>query len=56
MDRGGKPINRPGDERKPYNGKQIGRLLLIVTVADLEWFTPKSKPVTYTSAFVELYN
>ena len=27
-----------------------------MTVADLQQFTPKSKPVTYTEAFIELYN
>ena len=27
-----------------------------MTVADPERFTPKGKPVTYTGAFVELYN
>ena len=31
-------------------------LLLSVTIADLERFTPKDKPVIYTGAFVELYN
>ena len=31
-------------------------LLLTVTVADLEWFTLKDKPITYTGGFVELYN
>ena len=36
--------------------KQIGKLLLIVTVVDLERFTVKGKPITYTGAFVELYN
>ncbi len=30
--------------------------MLTVIVADLERFTLKSKPVTYTEAFVELYN
>ena len=30
--------------------------MLTVTVANLEWFTPKSKLVTYTRALVELYN
>ena len=49
---GGEPRN----ERKPWNGKLIGRLLLTVTVADLERFAFKGKPVTYTRAFVELYN
>ena len=56
MDRGGEPINRPSNKGKPWNGKLIGRLLLTVTVADPERFTPKGKPVIYTGAFVELYN
>lgn len=56
MDRGGEPINRPGNEKKPWNGKLIGRLLLTVSMADLKRFTLKGKPVTYTGAFVELYN
>ena len=30
--------------------------MLIITVADSEWFTLKSKPITFTRAFVELYN
>ena len=38
------------------NGKLIGKILLIVTVADLEQFILKSKPITYIEAFVELYN
>ncbi len=29
--------------------------MLTVTIADLERFTLKGKPVTYTGAFVELY-
>ena len=52
---GGKPIHEPTNERKPWNGKQIGKLLLIVTVADPERFTAKGKPITYTGAFVEFY-
>ena len=52
---GGELIHKPTNERKPWNGKQIGKLLLIVTVADPEWFTAKGKPITYTGAFVELY-
>ena len=55
MDRGGEPIHKPTNERKPWNGKQIRKLLLIVTVADPEWFTAKSKPITYTGAFMKLY-
>ncbi len=30
--------------------------MLTVIVGDLEWFTPKDKPVIYTGALVELYN
>ena len=52
---GGEPIHEPTNERKPQNGKQIRKLLLIVTVADPERFTAKGKPITYTGAFVELY-
>ena len=52
---GGEPIHEPTNKRKPWNGKQIGKLLLIVTVADPERFTAKNKPVIYTGAFVELY-
>ncbi len=44
------------NDRKPWNGKQIGQLLLIVFVADPEQFTDKSKPITYIAAFVKLYN
>ena len=55
MDRGGELIYEPTNERKPWNGKQIEKLLLIVTVADPERFTAKGKPITYTGAFVELY-
>lgn len=32
------------------------KLLLTVTVADPEQFTPKGKPLIYTRAFVKLYN
>ena len=56
MDKRERPINRLSNKGKPWNGKLIGRLLLTVTVADPERFTPKGKPVTYTGAFVELYN
>ena len=35
--------------------KQIGKLLLIVTIIDPKQFTAKSKPIIYTGAFVELY-
>ena len=54
--RRGEPINRPSNKGKPWNGKLIRRLLLNMIVADPERFTPKNKPVTYTGAFVELYN
>ncbi len=30
--------------------------MLTLTVADLEWFTPKNKPVTSTGVLIELYN
>ncbi len=50
--RGGEPRN----ERRSWNGKLIRKLLLTVIVADPEWFTPKSKLVTYTEVLVELYN
>ncbi len=53
---GGEPEDGPLNDRKPWNGKQIGKLLLTVTVADPERFTAKDKPITYTGAFVELYN
>ncbi len=46
----------PRNKGRPWNGKLIGKLLLAVTVADRERFTPKGKPVTYTGALVELYN
>ena len=52
----GEPNNRPTNEGKPCNGKLIGRLLVTVTLADPERFTPKGKPITYTEVFVELYN
>ena len=55
MDREEEPIYEPTNERKPWNRKQIGKLLLIMTVADLERFTVKGKPITYTGPFVELY-
>ena len=56
INRGEEPIYQPSNEKKPWNGKLIRKLLLVVTVVDLESFTPKDKPVTYTGAFVELYN
>ncbi len=50
------PKDGPLNDRKAWNRKQIGKLLLIVTIADLERLTDKSKPITYIGAFVELYN
>ncbi len=44
----------PRNERMTWNDKLIGKLLLIVTMADPERFTLKGKPVTYTGVFVEL--
>ena len=49
------PINRTSNKKKPWNGKLIRKLLLTMTVADPKRFTPKSKPITYTGAFIELY-
>ena len=46
----------PFNDKKLWNEKQIKKLLLTVTVADSERFTTKNKPITYTGAFVELYN
>ncbi len=53
---GKKTEDGPLNDRKSWNGKQIGKLLLIVTVADPERFTDKGKPITYIRAFVKLYN
>ncbi len=39
-----------------WNSKLIEKLLLTITIINLKWFTPKSKPVTYTKVLVELYN
>lgn len=33
----------------------MGKLLLIVNIADSEQFMAKNKPIIYTKAFVELY-
>ena len=49
-------MNWSSNKGKLWNGKQIGSLLLTVTVADPKQFTPKCKPVIYIGAFVELYN
>ena len=53
--RGREPIHEPTNERKLWNRKQIGQLLLILTVANSERFTAKNKLITYTGAFVKLY-
>lgn len=42
------------NERKSWNGKQIKKLLFIVTIKDLERFTLKILPVIYTSTFLKL--
>ena len=44
------------DERSPWGGKLVGRLLLIVIVADPQQLDQKGKPIIYTGAFVEIYN
>ena len=46
----------PKNEGSSWNGKLIRKLLLTITVADPERFTPKGKPVIYMRVFVELYN
>ena len=33
----------------------MGKLLLIMIIADLEWFTAKHNPSTYMRVFVQLY-
>ena len=53
---GGELINQPSNKKKQWNGKLIERLLLTVIMAYLEWFTSKSKPVTYTGVFIKFYN
>lgn len=40
----------------PWNNKLIRKLLLTITVADLERCTLKSKLIIYIEAFIELYN
>ena len=52
MDRGQESRN----EGRPWNGNLIGKLLLTITMAYPERFTPKNKPVIYTRVLVELYN
>lgn len=56
MDKEEEQINWPGNERKIKNSKLIKKLLLTVNMADLKWFTPKGKSVTYTEVFVEIDN
>ena len=49
-------INKKGKPRKKkklWNSKQIGKLLLTITMVDLEQFTPKNKLVIYTKTLVE---
>ena len=46
----------PRNEGMQWNSKLIRKLLLIIIMADPEWFTLKAKPVIYTEVFVELYN
>ncbi len=50
------PENGLLKDKKSWNRKQIGKLLLILTIADSKQFTDKSKSITYIRAFVELYN
>ncbi len=50
------PEDGPPNDKKPWNRKQIGKLLFIVTVADPEWFIDKDRPIIYIGIFVELYN
>ena len=47
--------NKP-DEKSPYGGKMIGKLLLTITVADPQQLDLKEKLIMYTKAFVEIYN
>lgn len=49
-------INQSDNEKKSSNSKLIERLLLIVTITNLEWLTCRSKLVIYTGVFVKLYN
>ena len=51
-----KPNNWPSNRRKLWNSKLIEKLWVTMTLADPERFTLKDKPVTYTCAFVKLYN
>ena len=53
--RGREPTYESINEKKPWNRKQIRKLLLIMTIADSKQFTAKSKPIIYIGAFVELY-
>lgn len=47
---------RPGNKMKLWNDKLIRKLLLIITMADLDRFIPKNKLVTYIKELVELCN
>ena len=51
-----KPEDKPLNNRNLWNKKQIRKLLLIVTIADLKQFTDKNKSNTYIGTFIELYN
>ena len=44
------------DKRSLWGGKMIGKLLLTVTVANLQQLDQKERPVIYTGVFVEIYN
>lgn len=48
-------IYEPDNKKKTQKRKQIGKLLLIVTVVDPEQFMAKSKLITYIGVFIELY-
>lgn len=43
------------NDKKPWNKKQIGKVLLIIIIADLEQFIDKSKFITYNEIFIKLY-
>lgn len=51
-----KSINGPINEKKLQNGKKIRKLLLTVTVVNLERFIIKSKSIIYIEVFIEIYN
>ncbi len=44
------------DDRCPWGGKIIGKLLLTVTITDPQQLDRKEKSVIYTRAFIEIYN